>query len=93
MKRIEVESEEAGAKIIFEFVDDNVQPTEALAAAFAQAIFKLIKENPWKNAPATEIALAWSLASVVAHAADLTDTPKEFVENVIGTLQNFYNPQ
>lgn len=91
MKTVKLRSDAAGATVIFEFDSDKVQPTEALARCFAGAIFKLLKENPWENAPPVEVALAWSLASVVAHTAKLTEHPDEFIEDVLGTLDNFYN--
>jgi hypothetical protein len=94
-KSISIYSEEAGARVTFEFDNDLVQPTEALANLFATAIYKMLQENPWRNGPTTPVALAWSLSSLVIHAAQVANekdkmSTEEFIDIVIDAVENFY---
>lgn len=86
--KIEVASVEAGAKITFDFVNDEVVPTEALAALFAKAVMRLLEEKPWGGMPDIDVALAWSMASICNHAAQLVtvDERKNFKEAICRTL-------
>ena len=97
-KVISVRSEAAGATISFEFDDEQIKPSEALAQAFAEAVYKLLEEHTWREAPPLPVALAWSLASIVFKVGRILNREKktdeeEFMNDVIDTLENFYRPQ
>lgn len=95
-RRVALRSDAAGATVTIEFDDEGVRPTEALARVFADAVRKLIEENPWDNAPPTDVALAWSLASVVSAAANRIEEREggaaavEFVRIIVGSLTSYY---
>jgi hypothetical protein len=93
MKIVALHSAEAGARVTIEFIDDDVVPTEALAGLFADVIFQVLTDNPWRNMPPIEIAYAWSVASIVAKAAAKTGKPGTFLSVMTETLEGYYTPQ
>jgi hypothetical protein len=89
--KVQLYSKEAGASITFEFDSPQVVPTEALADLFAKAIRKLLEDNPWEGMPPLDVAVAWSIASITAHAAEMANDPEEFAEIALGSLGAYRN--
>lgn len=93
-RKISLSSARAGATVTFEF-ENGAVPTEALAELFAQAIIKMLRENPWAGAPDLPVAMAWSMASLTYHASRALEDeihPEDFINNVVGSVNNFYRP-
>lgn len=85
--KIELYSKEAAGKVTFEFDSPEVTPTEALAKLFAEAIRKLLAEHPWKDMPPLDVAIAWSLASIIDLSIQLADNSQVLATELATELE------